>query len=60
MFTDNLLVKTIGDSSHSGFIDDLKDVPLRVVEVGGDGNDRVSDQGSKIRFGGFLHLEDDH
>ena len=47
-FTDNLLVDTISDSSHGWFIDDLEnvqchhfcDLPLRVIEVGGDSNDR--------------------
>ena len=59
-FADNLLVETISDSSYSGFVDDLQDVPLRVIEAGMNGNDRVGDKGSKIRFSGFLHLEDDH
>ena len=27
-FTDNLLVKTTGDSSCGGLIDDLEDIPL--------------------------------
>ena len=58
-FADNLLVKTISDSSCGGFIDDLEDVPLRVVEVGRDGNDRVSEKGFKIRFHSFLHFEEE-
>ena len=57
-FVDNLLVKTISDNSHGGFVDNLEDIPLRVVEVGRDSNDRVSEKGSKIRFSGFLDLED--
>ena len=71
-FAGNLLVETIGDSGRSGFIDDSENVhprdgasifcglPLRVVEVGGDGNDRVINGGSEVRFSGFLHLEEDH
>ena len=50
-FADNLLVKTISDSSCIGFIDDSEnvqhhhfcDLPLRVVGVGGDDNNIVSD-----------------
>ena len=52
-FTDSLLVETVGDGSGSWLVDNTKDVQtadgagvlsfltLRVVEVGGDGNDGV-------------------
>ena len=59
-FADNLLVETISDSSHGRFIDDSEDVPLRVIEVGRDSNDRISEKGSKIRFSSFLDFEDNH
>ena len=70
---DSLLVKTIGDSSRGGFVDDSENVhsrdggsilcslPLRVIEVCGDGDDSVVNGAiSEVRFSGYLHLEENH
>lgn len=63
-----LLLQTVSKSGRSGLVDDTEDVQtrdltgilssltLRVVEVGGDGDDGVLDVLAKISFGGLLHL----
>lgn len=68
----DLLVKTVGDGSSGGLVDDTKDVQsgdgsgvlggltLRVVEVGGDGDDGVGNGSTEVRLSGLLHLEQDH
>ena len=68
----DLLVKTVGDSSGGGFVDDSEDVEtsdgtgilgglsLRVVEVSGDGDDSVGDVLSEVGLGGVSHLGEDH
>jgi hypothetical protein len=60
MFTSNLLVKTVGDRSSRGLVDDSENVhfrdgsgilcglPLRVVEIGRDSDNSVSDEVSKF------------
>lgn len=69
---DDLLVEAVGDGSSSGLVDDTEDVKTRddtgilgslslgVVEVRGDGDDCVGDDGTKVSFSGLLHLEEDH
>ena len=68
----NLLVKTVGNGSGSGLVDDTEDVEtsnqtgilgslaLRVVEVCGDSDDSVVDGATKVRLGGLTHLGEDH
>jgi hypothetical protein len=67
-----LLVKTVGDSGSGGLVDDTENVEtgdetgvlgsltLRVVEVGGDGDDGVGNGATKVRLGGLTHLDEDH
>ena len=67
-----LLVKTVGDSSGGGLVDDTEDVEagdktsilggltLRVVEVCGDSNDSVVDGATEVGLSGFPHLDQDH
>lgn len=59
-FTLDLLVKTVGDGSGGGSVDDTEDVEagdhngvlgggtLGVIEAGGDGNDGLGDGGSEV------------
>jgi hypothetical protein len=68
----DLLVKTVSDGGSGRLVDDSEDVKtgndtsilgglsLRVVEVGGDGDDGVGDGGSEVSLGGLLHLDKDH
>ena len=67
-----LLVKTVGNGSGSGLVDDTENVEasnqtgilgslaLRVVEVCGDGDDSVVNGATKVRLGGLAHLGEDH
>jgi hypothetical protein len=67
-----LLVESVGDGGGGRFVDDAEDVEacdgtgvlgsltLSVVEVGGDGDDGVSDFFAEVGFGGLLHLCEDH
>jgi hypothetical protein len=67
-----LLVKTVGDGSGGGLVDDTEDsetgnrtgilgsLTLSVVEVGRDGNDGVGDLLTKVSLGGLLHLGENH
>jgi NAD-specific glutamate dehydrogenase len=71
-FADIFLVETVRDSSGCGFIDDTEDVQardgssvfgglsLRIIEIGGDSDDSVVDTFSKVRFGSYFHLEENH
>jgi hypothetical protein len=68
----DLLVKTVGDCSGGGLVDDTEDIhasngtgvlgrlTLRVVEVGGDGDDGIVNGGTEVGFGGLLHLGEYH
>lgn len=68
----SLLVKTVGDGSGSGLVDDAEDIEtgnetgilgsltLGVVEVGGDGDDGVVDGASEVGLCGLTHLGKDH
>jgi hypothetical protein len=68
----DLLVKTVGNGSGGGLVDDTKDVKtgnqtsilgslaLRVVEVCGNSDDSVVDGATKVRLGGLTHLGKDH
>ncbi|CAF3485171.1 unnamed protein product [Fusarium graminearum] len=67
----SLLLETVGKSGGSRLVDDTEDVEagnltsvlgalsLRVVEVGGDGDDGVLDRLREVRLGGLLHLVED-
>ena len=67
-----LLVKTVGNGSGSGLVDDTEDVQasnetsvlggltLRVVEVGRDCDDGVVDGATEVRLSGLPHLNEDH
>jgi hypothetical protein len=67
-----LLVKTVGNGSGSGLVDDAENVEagdqtsvlgglaLRVVEVCGNGDDSVVNGATKVRLGGLAHLGEDH
>lgn len=71
-FTDNFLVKAVGDTSNGRFVDNLENVKtgdgsnilsslsLGVVEVGRNGDDSIGDGASKISLGSLLHFEEDH
>lgn len=68
----DLLVKTVGNGSGSGLVDDTEDVEtgnetgvlgsltLRVVEVGRDSDDSVVDGATEVSLGGLAHLDEDH
>lgn len=68
----SLLVKTVGDGSGSGLVDDTEDVEagdktsilssltLRVVEVGRDCDDGVVDGATEVGLSGLPHLDEDH
>ena len=68
----DLLVKTVGNGSGGGLVDDTENVEagnetgvlgsltLRVVEVGGDSNDSVVDSTTKVGLSGLTHLDEDH
>ena len=65
------LVETVGKGGSGGLVDDTEDVEtsnltgilggltLRVVEVGGDGDDGVLDVLAHVGLGGLLHLSED-
>lgn len=67
-----LLVKTVGDGSSSRLVDDTENVEtgdqtgvlgglaLRVVEVGGDGDDSVVNGATEVGLSGLAHLGEDH
>lgn len=67
----SLLLKTVGESSGSGLVDDTENVEasnltsilggltLGVVEVSGDGNNGVLDGLAEVGLGGLLHLVED-
>lgn len=68
----DLLVKTVGNGSSGGLVDDTQDVEtgnetgilgsltLAVVEVGGDSNDGVVDGATQVGLSGLTHLSQDH
>jgi hypothetical protein len=68
----DLLVKTVGNGSSGGLVDDTQDVEagnetgilgsltLAVVEVGGDSDNGVVDGGAKVALGRLAHLDEDH
>ena len=67
-----LLVETVGNSGSRWLIDDTKNfkssnntgifggLSLRIIEIGGDGNDGVLDILSEVVLGDLLHLSKDH
>mmetsp|Transcript_14156 Transcript_14156/g.33042 ORF Transcript_14156/g.33042 Transcript_14156/m.33042 type:complete len:235 (-) Transcript_14156:43-747(-) len=67
-----LLVQTVGNGSSSWLVDDAQNVQtgddtsilgglaLRVVEVGGHGDDSVLHLLAKVRLSSFLHLQEHH
>src|SRR4051812_2652907 len=67
-----LLVKTVGNGSGSGLVDDTENVEasnqtgilgglaLRVVEVCGNSDDSVVNGATKVRLGSLAHLSEDH
>ena len=67
-----LLVKTVGNGSGSGLVDDTENVEasnqtgilgsltLRVVEVRGNGDDSVVNGATKVRLSSLAHLGEDH
>lgn len=68
----NLLIKTVGNGGSGGLVDDTQNVQasnetsvlgcltLRVVEVGGDGDDSVVDGATQVGLGGLTHLGEHH
>jgi len=67
-----LLVKTVGNGSGGGLVNDTEDVEtgnetgvlggltLRVVEVGGDSDDSVVNGATELSLSGLTHLGEDH
>ncbi|CEO96728.1 hypothetical protein PBRA_005332 [Plasmodiophora brassicae] len=67
-----VLVEAVGDGGGGRLVDDTEDVQagnhtsvlrrltLRVVEVGGDGDDGVVDGFAEVRLGRLPHLDEDH
>jgi hypothetical protein len=68
----NLLVETVGNGSSGRLVDDSENVEtgdetgilgsltLRVVEVGGDGNNSVVNRLAEVRLSSLTHLGEDH
>jgi hypothetical protein len=68
----SLLIKTVGNGSGCGLVDDTEDVEasnetsvlgsltLRVVEVGRDCDDGVVDGAAEVGLSGLPHLDEDH
>ena len=68
----HLLVETVSDGGGGGFVDDtehvqaaddagvLRRLALRVVEVGGNGDDGLGDCRAEVGLRGLLHLREDH
>jgi hypothetical protein len=68
----SLFVKTVCNGGSSGLVNDTQNVHSRdrssvlggltlgIVEVGRDGDDGISHNGSQIGLSGLLHLEQDH
>jgi len=67
-----LFIEPVGERRRRGFVDDAHHfeagdlagvfggLPLGVVEVGRDGDDRLADLFAEVGFGGFLQLREDH
>ena len=65
------LVQSVGEGGGGGLVDDAADIesgdasgvlgglPLRVVEVGGDGHNRLPHFFAEVIFGGFFHFLQD-
>ena len=72
LLTLGLLVETVGDGGGGRLVDDsenlktsndtsiLGSLSLRVVEVGGDGDDSLGNGSTEVSLGGLLHLDKDH
>ncbi|KAI3485069.1 hypothetical protein L1887_51742 [Cichorium endivia] len=72
LLTLGLLVETVSDGGGSGLVDDahhvearddtgiLGGLTLRVVEVGGDGDDGILDGATEVGLGSLAHLEENH
>lgn len=70
--TSGLLVETVSDGGSGRLVDDTEDVQtgdetsilgglaLRVVEVGGNGDDGIVDGATKVRLSSLPHLSQDH
>src|SRR5690606_9854851 len=67
-----LLVEAIGQCGGGGLVDDaahlqardlaslLGGLPLGIIEIGGDGNDCLTDGGAQVILRGLLHFLQDH
>ncbi|KAG2351205.1 NAD-specific glutamate dehydrogenase-domain-containing protein, partial [Suillus spraguei] len=72
MLTDDFLVETAGDGSSSGLVDDMKNVhsrngasifcslSLRVVEVGRDSNDSITDGIAQVGLSSLPYFKENH
>ena len=68
----HLLVEAVGDGSSGRLVNDTEDVEtgdgtgvlrgltMRVVELGGNGDNGVVDGGTEVRLSNFAHLAEDH